>query len=227
MAFAFFGRPVSKKVESRSSLDSSATSSTSKTNSSERRKKKTSISSLALPAPLSKGPSLATSARFGGPNTESSRVPRNEVLSNLNAAMDLFGAVNGHNIEKFLECTTPDFLIQFEDQEMSRDDFIEELQRVWASFPDFCLEGETFEVRADGLILARNFIPRGTHTGAPFAFGPYEPIPTSGKKVENAPENVCCKCREGKVCRYIVLYEEGDMSGPAGLYTQLGGFPLL
>eukprot|EP00934_Nitzschia_sp_Nitz4_P004939 Nitzschia sp. Nitz4//scaffold299_size22801//20930//21568//NITZ4_008540-RA/size22801-processed-gene-0.54-mRNA-1//-1//CDS//3329546357//4929//frame0 len=168
------------------------------------------------------------SARFGKlPSPEGSEVPRSVIMQNLNAVMDLIEAMNKQDYQKLLEVTSDDYIVEFEQQELIRSDFFEELEKVWKSFPDFSIEGEYYEVRPDGVIVAHKFVPKGTHTGAPYGCGPYDAIPASGKKVVNAPETVYFYCRDGKVCRHIVIYNEGDMSGPAGFYTQLGGFPLL
>jgi hypothetical protein len=81
----------------------------------------------------------------------------------------------------------------------------------------------------NGVIILQGFRACGTHNGAPFGFGPFDPIPAEGMFVENDPEETYFYFQpnnHAQFCR-AAWYTMGDMTGPSGLYTQLGGFPLL
>ena len=94
-------------------------------------------------------------------------------------------------------------------------------------FPDFQFSCDLMSYHS-GVVVLQGFQAGGTHTGAPFACGPCEPIEATGKVIVNDPEEVYLFFRRGeeKISRIIVC-AKGEMTGPAGIYTQLGGFPLL
>ena len=110
--------------------------------------------------------------------------------------------------------------------EMAWNDLAGEVDKLKQSFPDFCLIHKFLKDGRNGEPVAARFVAVGTHTGVPFGFGPCEPIPAQGKKVINDPEEFHYFFRKGKICR-IRVYPQGDMTGPSGFYTQIGGFPLL
>ena len=71
-------------------------------------------------------------------------------------------------------------------------------------------------------------VARGTHTGAPYAYGPFSPIPTTGRYLENDPEESTMYFIGDKIFKHVISPKgEGQMTGFAGFYTQLGGFPCL
>ena len=105
--------------------------------------------------------------------------------------------------------------------------WVEENYKVAASFPDFHFTCHEWVTTDCGVIVV-HAQASGTHTGAPYACGPCEPIDAAGSKVCNDPEEFCFFFREGqeKCCRMVVC-AKGEMTGPPGLYTQIGGFPAL
>lgn len=122
---------------------------------------------------------------------------------------------------------TEDYRIQYRDFEMEFDDYAREMECVFEAMPDF-----SFQYRAivynclnDTVVLQR-VRGSGHHTAKPYAFGPCEPIEPKGTYVENCPETITYHFRHGKICKQVV-YAHGEMSGPPGIYTQLGGFPLM
>ncbi len=127
---------------------------------------------------------------------------------------------------------TEDCEVSFKDQELGLAGFGEEAVKIWKAFPDFhltCPHGFQVEKDDKGQLycITRKCVPNGHHTGAPYGFGPYEPIPPTNKYVKNAPETFHMYVNgDGKVYR-VVIYAEGEMTGPAGIYQQIGGFPIL
>ena len=126
-----------------------------------------------------------------------------------------------------------DAIIQFMDKnkrldcEMSWKMWAEEMESLTASFPDFSFTCDSMSCD-QGVVVLHRCQAKGSHSGAPYSCGPCEPIPAEGKKVMNDPEDIYVFFREGedKISR-IVVCARGEMSGPAGIYTQLGGFPLV
>eukprot|EP00934_Nitzschia_sp_Nitz4_P000899 Nitzschia sp. Nitz4//scaffold345_size17508//16580//17173//NITZ4_008826-RA/size17508-processed-gene-0.14-mRNA-1//-1//CDS//3329548637//899//frame0 len=150
-----------------------------------------------------------------------------ESHENMKLVMLWIEKLNKHSTEGFRDLVTDDYIVQFAEQEMNIDSFLEECQGVWDAFPDFAYNGKSIEMRDDGVVVAHRFVAKGTHTGKAYGFGPYDPIAPNGAAVENDPETSYFFFKQGKICKQVVSYIDGDMTGPAGLYTQLGGFPLL
>ena len=124
---------------------------------------------------------------------------------------------------------TKDLQCEWEEQAMRFDDWVNAVEDVWKSFPDFNL---TYTSVEDGdkenVVIVHECVPSGTHTGEPFGFGPYEPIPASGTRVVNAAETITVHLTpDGEICKWLVKVE-GELTGPAGMYAQLpGGFPCM
>jgi hypothetical protein len=109
---------------------------------------------------------------------------------------------------------------------MTPQSFEEEMVKVFRSFPDFTLHivsDDGIVEQPDGTVLAE-LEATGTHTGAPYSFGPYPDIPPSGITVKLDREicryHICDK--EGKVSK-IIITPLGQSTGPPGLYTLIGG----
>jgi len=104
--------------------------------------------------------------------------------------------------------------------------YVGELKQIWASFPD--LHFETTTTADTGAVVTVDLQVSGTHSGVAYGFGPYDPIPTTGKKVKNDSEyltfHVDTSCNKST---QLVGGTNGEMVGPQGFYTQIGGFPLL
>ena len=112
------------------------------------------------------------------------------------------------------------------DAVMSWDAMAEELDKIFAAFPDFHFEYEHLGAASckTSVVVVQNIQAHGTHTGAPYALGPCEPIEAKGKKVINDPEEFYFFFIGDKIARLCVC-PKGEMTGPPGLYTQIGGFP--
>lgn len=114
-------------------------------------------------------------------------------------------------------------IIRFEDMpSITPLQYIAVMESVWASFPDFKLGYQTLREDRSGLILLEPVEPSGTHTGEPFAFANFPPVPTCGKKVTCATERVWITLENGKIT-LMEIFALGAVTGPAGLYTLIGG----
>ncbi|CAB9522499.1 unknown protein [Seminavis robusta] len=124
---------------------------------------------------------------------------------------------------------TDDFVIVFasaDNMELEYQDYVAETTKVFEAFPDFNFRYESLTEGRDGVVLWKNVVPNGHHTAKPYAFGPCDPIEPTGKYVENSPETGTFYFKDGKIAKMMVV-AHGEMTGPAGIYTQLGGFPLM
>ena len=144
------------------------------------------------------------------------------------AAKSFINCWNDHDMEACRQFVTVDFVTKFDEFEAEFDDYAREAQNVFDAMPDFNFRSKPgcMTLRDDGVVVVENLIPNGHHTGKPYAFGPCEPIEAKGTYVENAPETLYFHFRNGKIYKQIVV-AHGEMTGPPGIYTQLGGFPLL
>jgi ketosteroid isomerase-like protein len=153
-------------------------------------------------------------------------------LSKLGVVRKSFKKMNSHDIRGLRKVHTEDCMWYFYDQEgqfiheTRLDDCIAEMSSMWASFPDLKFRCHTLSMTSSGQVLVANNVLTGTHTGKPYSFGPCEEIAPTGKCVANDPTDLFVSFRDGKISR-CDIYARGPMTGPMGLYTQLGGFPLL
>ena len=153
------------------------------------------------------------------------RVREDERIAVVRAHLE---AINNRDLKEAERYVTADFVTLFKEFEVEFRDYAVEVQNILDSFPDFklTLTGDNpIKLREDGVVTAE-IIPKGHHTGKPYSFGPCEPIDPKGTYVENAPETIYMHFRDGKICKQVVV-AHGEMTGPPGIHTQLGGFPLL
>lgn len=142
-----------------------------------------------------------------------------------------FQHFNTEDLKAAFEMYTDDFTFTFPgDYEIGVNELFPESQRMAESMPDFkfsarLVEEVTME-NGTSFVVVHDLVAGGTHTGQPYQFGPYPLIVASGKYVKNDPEMVRFYFEGDKVCRAEIL-KAGKFSGPAGLYTQLGGLPLM
>lgn len=139
--------------------------------------------------------------------------------------LDFMKQMNQHDLQAARSMVTDDYHTVYGDHEMKWDDFAMETQKIFDAFPDFTFSFQKVEERGDVIVL-HHFIPFGTHTGTAYAFGPCESVEPTGKQVRNDPEEVHFTFRGNKICRNAVFCD-GDLKGPAGIYAQIGGFPML
>jgi hypothetical protein len=79
----------------------------------------------------------------------------------------------------------------FSGAKMTVEGYQQEQDIVNLSFPDFRLHYamDCLQEQADGVtVTVRDVRGRGTHSGAPYSFGPFPPIPARGVVCQNDPE---------------------------------------
>lgn len=82
---------------------------------------------------------------------------------------------------------------------------------------------DSIEEIAPGKVMVKNFVGRGTHTGKPFGFGPFPPIPPTGIVVEEDPCHLLITVSKGKMTKFVIDTYCGDLVGPPGYYQKIGG----
>lgn len=103
-------------------------------------------------------------------------------------------------------------------------DFIDQMQITYASFPDYHTSWEKMRdgKSKPGTVVLKNFVSKGTHTGEPYAFGPFPAIDAKGASIKDDPVSLVVSVQDGKV-RSIGPQLTTGMIGPANYYTQIGG----
>lgn len=96
----------------------------------------------------------------------------------------------------------------------------EMIQDIMRSFPDFSIDyKDVVEVGPD-VVQVRNAVASGTHTGEPFGFQCYQPLPSTGLKCVNDPEHLTFFIIEGKIVQVHCICT-GELCGPVGLHKQI------
>ena len=149
----------------------------------------------------------------------------------LDLVQDLIKCTNERDLAGIGRLVTDDLYYRFFDgsgqlvMELSLEDVAPEFNNTYQSFPDFAMTIQEVVSNAKNdagtQVVAVRVVASGTHSGAPYSFAGCEPIPTSGKKLVNDPEEFHYHIKEGKVFR-IEIHPKGELTGPAGFYTQLG-----
>lgn len=145
--------------------------------------------------------------------------------------------IKSHDLESYCSMFTSNAHFQFHDvdkslnHEMNLAGFQEEMHRLLDSFPDFSFTWKSIQSHPtpDGGVVVSlvNVVATGTHTGAAYAFGPCDPINATGQTVQTDPEDKHYHFSNTGSLVSLKVYPKGEMSGMAGVYTKLGGFPLL
>ncbi|CAB9522497.1 expressed unknown protein [Seminavis robusta] len=128
---------------------------------------------------------------------------------------------NEHDMVSTKEMVTEDFVVVFssaENLELDYDEYAAETNRIHDACPDFSFCYDSVEEQqSDGVVVLHNLIlaARDFRTDNPYAFGPQY-----GSRVEYSSEKLLFYFKDGKICKQIVA-PEGQMPGPAGIYTQI------
>lgn len=161
-----------------------------------------------------------------------------EEPSAIELAKDFFAATNRHANGEIKNLCASTFVVKFvsSHDEMLIDDYLETMQGLVESFPDFRLDHAEYmeekKLETDGpsdppttVVTITDIRASGTHTGKPFAFGPYPAIPASNIAVrDHAPCTDEMHIREGKIVKLLVKTQGAeDASGPGYFYNQIGG----
>ncbi|KAL7565495.1 hypothetical protein ACA910_012233 [Epithemia clementina (nom. ined.)] len=129
-----------------------------------------------------------------------------------------------HDVDAALAMTMDGFMINWIDSgmDMLGKDFHESTKIAFASMPDFKFHYSSITSIDEERVVISNLYAYGTHTGAPFSFGPYPPLEAKGAKFQDAPIELTATFRNGKIA-HSVCDAKGEMVGPPGMYEQLGG----
>jgi hypothetical protein len=100
------------------------------------------------------------------------------------------------------------------------------MKATYASFPDYDTEWDEMRDSKDNTVRIKNFVTKGTHTGEPFAFGPYPPMPAQGKKIRDNPVDVLVYIdkKSAKIEKVRILSKPNVTTGPGVYYLQVGGY---
>jgi hypothetical protein len=108
---------------------------------------------------------------------------------NEKVAVATIDRLNAH--ESIVSLFHPKSAVFFPDAKMTVQGYQQEQDIVNRSFPDFRLnyDMDCLQEQADGVtVTVRNVRGQGTHSGAPYSFGPFPPIPARGVVCQNDPE---------------------------------------
>lgn len=133
---------------------------------------------------------------------------------------------NAHDADGIMAIGTPDAKFVWGEQgqhNMEWADYVQVCKDVFASFPDINFAWSESNELNDGTVTSK-VVVSGTHTGAPFGFGPFPPIEATRIKCQNDPEYVEWIVEGNKVKQMKVVAPEGSFkTGPPGFYVQIGG----
>ena len=117
--------------------------------------------------------------------------------------------------------------------EMREEEFYGALKGTYDSFPNlhFFWKGMktsgTDSKTGGKVVKVKDYYGVGKHTGKPYAFGPYEDIPATGKIVRDENLEFTFIVKDGKII-HATIDADGKVVGPPGFYTKIGGIiPLL
>ncbi|KAL7560051.1 hypothetical protein ACA910_000088 [Epithemia clementina (nom. ined.)] len=129
-----------------------------------------------------------------------------------------------HDIDAALAMTMDGFMMNWIDSDMDMlgKDFHESMKIAYASMPDLKFHYSSITSIDEERVLISNLYAYGTHTGAPFSFGPYPPLEAKGAKFQDAPIELTATVKNGKIA-HSLCDAKGEMVGPPGMYEQLGG----
>jgi len=103
--------------------------------------------------------------------------------------------------------------------------FCDEMGRIYQSFPDFKFTYESVCTEGTNTVVINGMYASGTHTGAPYSCDPrkFPEIPATNKHIVNEEERFVFKFTDDNKLKSFQVVAIGGMTGPAGLYEQVGG----
>jgi hypothetical protein len=139
-------------------------------------------------------------------------------------AMKYIASVNAHDGRILREILSPSAIYDFDGLEVLGTVIVDMVEQLARSFPDFHFAYKQIKVLSPGVVMICNVQVSGTHTGAPYTFGPYEEIDATGMKVQNDPEDTVLTIdMENELIKHFRVTAKGPLNGPQGFYEQLGG----
>ncbi|CAB9502559.1 expressed unknown protein [Seminavis robusta] len=157
--------------------------------------------------------------------TSKRSVVANDRSANEKVVFDFLAAMNNHSSvgEKLSFFSSAAVPVKFEDAPSVTSEFyILETHKAQKSFPDIHFQWVSIKETKAGTVLVEDLQVGGTHTGEPYAFANFPPIPATNKHINNDPERLWITVRDGKIAIMDVI-SLGDTTGPLGFYTQVGG----
>lgn len=94
------------------------------------------------------------------------------------------------------------------------------MRTLMESYPDLSFAADDTVEIAPGVVVIKNIVYQGTHTGKPFSFASYPPLPPKGVKCVSDPENWIFFVSKGKVAK-MHHHCTGKYNGPMGFYQQI------
>lgn len=154
-------------------------------------------------------------------------VPNEEVITpNEQALHDWVKAMNRQaSVEEMLSFfSNEDVNFHFEDDiVLPAKVMVPGMHELYASFPNLNFHNSQIKEIRPGVVVIEEQVVQGTHTGAPYKFANYRPVPRSNKHVVLDAERVFCEMDEnGKIAKYEMI-ALGSMVGVHGLYLGVGG----
>ncbi|CAB9516591.1 expressed unknown protein [Seminavis robusta] len=141
-------------------------------------------------------------------------------------------AKDEHNIEKMQELTGEGCFFTFTDSEteMPASEFYGAVNETIQSFPDIHFFWKSMKVqgpstnksKAGMVVVVNDYYGIGKHTGKAYGFGPYPPVEPTGKTVRDENIEFTFTVSDGKIVD-ATIYAFGELVGPPGFYTKIGG----
>merc|ERR1712176_928247 len=146
-------------------------------------------------------------------------VPKNSI--NADIVERYYEYFNNHDLEGYVSLTTQDCDMRFSgDVVITVKDYGEMVNNTLESFPDFTCKGEKPVEVAQDVVVVKNAVCSGTHTGTPYGFGTFPPLQSNGVRCANDPEQQTFFMKDGKIAKIIVI-ADGKLCGPVGFYQQI------
>ncbi|CAB9496817.1 expressed unknown protein [Seminavis robusta] len=166
--------------------------------------------------------------RSGSNSKEASSVPDCVVehqTPNEKFITSFLAAMNNHqSMDQLLNFfSSPEVEVKFEDApSITAAMWASETEKLSKSFPDIQYSYESIKQDHHGLVVVEELQVSGTHSGEPYSFAYFPPVPTTNKHIINDPERVWFKVKDGKIA-LVQDISLGDLTGPPGFYVQIGG----
>ena len=124
-------------------------------------------------------------------------------------------------LEEMQTFLSDDFIVCFPGVEMIASEIAEETVKLAKAFPDaHFVVHEAILTEPNVVLIKVNWT--GTHTGDDYAFGPYPPVPATGKQVSTDPEHITVTFKDTLIVRFEVK-PMGPVTGWHGVYETIGG----
>lgn len=144
---------------------------------------------------------------------------------------DWLDVLNSHDVELVDDMLDMDCQHVYGEMTLKNQEFLAEMTNMYKSFPDLSMrrygkiEQVPSKIEHAFTVKCAQVQTKGTHTGAPYGFGPFPAMPAEGKSITTEGTEMALTVDDRT--RKIIKVEKPGMSGPGAIYTQVGGFPLM